>query len=364
MDSKMIDKPMRPANRLGLDYAAEARKMPAPCRIIDVHTHLQGTLAARLYARVAEDFGIQLTYSMTPTELLDDVRRELAGQVRFIAVPNHQAPDLRHAVTDGFLEQIETFHRQGERIVKLWAAPRGRDIGGAIGVPDAFAFDSSHYREAARLTAQLEMLFMVHVGDPDTWFATKYSDASKYGTKLDQYVPFRKALDTYDVPFIAAHMGGWPEDLGFLSGLLDRHPNLYLDTSATKWMVRELSRHPREALVEFLEQWRGRILFGSDIVANDVHVAGDKFEEAYDLYASRYWALRTLWESKYEGESPIADPDLHLTDPEKYGELDAPTLVGKHLPRELRDSLYFEAAEALLEPYYAGHATEVVESRQ
>lgn len=70
--------------------------------------------------------------------------------------------------------------------------------------------------------------------------------------------------------------------------------------------------------------------------------------EAYDLYASRYWALRTLWERTYEGPSPIADPDLAMVDPERYGPLDAPTLRGQHLPEEVLEDLYHDAAQRLL----------------
>ena len=159
---------------------------------------------------------------------------------------------------------------------------------------------------------------------------------------------------------MAAHLGGWPEDLEFLSGLLDRHPNLHLDSSATKWMVRELSRHSRADLVDFLKRYEGRILFGSDIVTADEHLTTEhddareanakagNADEAFDLYASRYWALRTLYETTYDGESPIADPDLALVDPDRYDELDAPPLIGKDLPEEMFDAFYRGAAQRLL----------------
>ncbi|HRI41291.1 MAG TPA: hypothetical protein PLW54_06390, partial [Bacteroidia bacterium] len=81
---------------------------------------------------------------------------------------------------------------------------------------------------------------MVHIADPDTWFATRYSDARRYGTKREQYQGLERMLDRFTNPWIAAHMGGWPEDLGFLDGMLARHPNLHIDTSATKWVVRAL----------------------------------------------------------------------------------------------------------------------------
>jgi hypothetical protein len=130
-------------------------------------------------------------------------------------------------------------------------------------------------------------------------------------------------------------------------------------------MIRELSRQPRTELIDFLKKFRGRIMFGSDIVTTDEHLAPaeEKLEmaakaasaqQAFDLYASRYWALRTLWETDYEGESPIADPDLHMIDPKRYGELDAPQMIGKSLPRDLLCDLYHDAAETLLEPWHAG----------
>ena len=70
-------------------------------------------------------------------------------------------------------------------------------------------------------------------------------------------------------------------------------------------------------------------------------------EEAFDLYASRFWALRTLWERTWRGPSPIADPDLHLED-ETIDPMASPTLQGHGLPDDLLESLYRTAAEGLL----------------
>jgi hypothetical protein len=143
--------------------------------------------------------------------------------------------------------------------------------------------------------------------------------------------------------------------------MLERHPNLSIDTSATKWVVRELSRHPRERVLEFFSRWRGRLLFGSDIVTTDEHLApkagppahpmadlANSPESAFDLYASRYFALRTLFETDYLGESPIADPDLKMVAPEKYDDMAAPTLRGLGFPPDLIAELYRGTAEKLM----------------
>jgi hypothetical protein len=141
--------------------------------------------------------------------------------------------------------------------------------------------------------------------------------------------------------------------------MLARFPNLHLDTSATKWMVRELSRHEPTARQVFFRKWQGRLLFGSDIVTrnNHLHEEGNDAEEkksaspaeAYELYASRYWALRTLFETSYTGPSPIADPDLHLVDPDTFGPEAAPMLRGAAFSLPLLKSFYHDAPAKLLE---------------
>jgi len=355
-----------PANRLCLDYKAEAGRMgPPPAPIIDVHTHINGERASRIFGDVAERFGVGLVYSMTRLEDVAAVRESMGDRIRFIAVPRFSEHEGGRAFREGYLEDIREFHAYGARMVKFWAAPRSRDIGREIGEPDLLGLDNEWRIRAMELAEDLGMMFMAHIADPDTWFATKYSDASLYGTKPEQYEPFERALDRFRSPWIAAHMGGWPEDLEFLDGLLSRHDNLYLDTSATKWMVRELSRHPREAFLAFLRRWSGRILFGSDIVTTDQHLSDEAAprgmghlastrDEAFELYAGRYWALRTFWETDYDGESNIADPDLKMVDPEKHDEMSAPRLVGRGVPDDLLRMVYHDAAADLLERWWAG----------
>jgi hypothetical protein len=356
------------ANTLGLDYRTEAARLgPPPTPIIDVHTHIQGVQASRVYDEVRRLYGVRLTYSMTPIEHAAAVRDAMADTVRFIAVPTWSDPDRSRAHRAGFLETIERFHRDfGARILKIWAAPRLRELI-PDGATDLWEIDSPWRVKACELGERLGMMYMVHVADPDTWFATRYADPSKYGTKRSQYEGLERMLDRFMAPWIAAHFGGWPEDLAFLDGLLSRHPNLYLDTSATKWMVRELSRHPREALLEFFTRWRGRLLFGSDIVAIEDHLKpakattspmadlADSPDAAFELYASRYWALRTLLETAYDGPSPIADPDLMMVDPANHTPMSAPRLRGAALPPDLLATLYAGAAENLLGSWERAH---------
>lgn len=349
------------ANRLGLDYRAEADRLgPPPVPIIDAHAHIQGVRAAAIWKEVAALYGVREVWSMTALAQVEPIAEVLGDMVRFIAVPNWGAADRRHAWREGFLEDMAAFHEKfGSRIVKFWAAPRLRELMDPVTDADVVNLDGAWRRRAADLATELGMAIMVHVADPDTWFATKYANSDRFLTKAEHYEPLERMLSDYPVPWIAAHMGGWPENLPMLSRLLEQHDNLHLDASATKWIIREMSKHARQDVVEFMQRWEGRILFGSDIVTTDDHLqSGEKppsyaghlagsDDQAFDLYASRYWALRTLWETTYVGESPIADPDLAMLDPSRFGPHDAPELSGKALPKDLLEIFYAGAAAGM-----------------
>lgn len=348
-----------PSNRLGLDYAAESARFPKlGYGIIDVHAHVNGLEASTLWAPIAKAYGVERTFSMSRVEDIPSLRERHGDILEFIAFPDFMHADRREGHGDGYLRRIERYREHGVRMVKFWNAPRITELAAEAGDPLLFDLGSPARLEQMKLAERLGMMCMVHVADPDTWFATRYRDAARYGAKLDHYVPLRRALDRFAMPWIAAHMGGFPEDLAFLDALLEAHPNLHLDTSATKWMVRELGRHPRDEIVSFLTKWRGRILFGTDTVTTDDHLrAGDKASEmakkatsresALDLYASRYWALRMMWEGEGACASPISDPDLNMVAPDRHTPLDAPPLRGLALPADLLRTLYRDAAVKL-----------------
>lgn len=352
------------ANRLGIDYRVEAGRLPWSGPIVDIHAHTGGVRAAAIYKDVMDLFGVRTVFTQVRVQDAASVRSVLGDRVKFIAFPNFRESDRRHAFTEGYLEDIATFHATyGARMIKLWNAPRLRELITSDDAREIVEFDGAWRIRHAELAERLGMMFMVHVADPDTWFRTRYSDASRFGAKIDHYRGLRVMLDRFKGPWLAAHMGGWPEDLAFLDSLLTAHPNLYLDTSATKWVVRELSAHPRDRVVAFFEKWQGRVLFGSDIVTTDEHLTpkpeaagvarhpmadlADSPASAFTLYASRYMALRLMLETRYEGPGLIADPDLMMVDPSRYDDGSAPSYQGIGLSREVLESLYGGAAAGM-----------------
>ena len=229
---------------------------------------------------------------------------------------------------DAAYRLLDRFLAQGVGLIKFWSAPRGRDRGLFVDAP-------WRIEAARRARAAGVRVIMVHVADPDAWFRHLYSDSGKYGTKSDQYVGFERMLEMFpDMIWIGAHMGGDPERPDHLEALLERYPHLYLDTSATKWQVREASAH-REGIRELMCRRPDRFLFGSDLVT--------RHELTRDHYVSRYWCQRTLWESDWEGPSPIDDMDW-----EPVNGPPTPPLRGLALPADVLAQVYHGNARRLL----------------
>lgn len=331
-------KTLNDANRLGLDYRYEASMLPFKAPIIDAHIHLWGLQAARDYFRVADWFGVTQAWSQTPLKDVPAIKAQFGDRVHFVAVPDYAQKDDPATFTTRWFDDIEKFIELGARMIKFWSAPRGRDIHPSL------PLDSPERQQAMKIAVDGGLMFMVHCADPDTWFASHYKDHRRYSTKADHHLVLERMLDKYcDVKWLAAHMAGHPEDLDHLQQLLDRHPNLYIDTSATKWMIRELSKHGK-LLTDFIRHNTGRILWGTDIVASPGHfkAAGD------DQYASRFWAMRTLFETDYDGPSPIVDPDLSLLDPNLPRQSTA-TLRGIKLDPTTLQALYHDTTLSVLE---------------
>jgi predicted TIM-barrel fold metal-dependent hydrolase len=249
--------------------------------------------------------------------------------VQFIAVPRWGAgTELlnNQQFIDDWRRRLDGFYNLGSRMVKFHMAP------GTI-AQRGLRLDSPELRPILQEIVDRKIAVMTHVGDPDTWYHGKYAaDVKKYGTRDEHYQMWERVLNEYpNLPWVGAHMGGNPEDLGRLQGFLDRHPQLMLDCSATRWMAREISAR-RDAARDFFIRNQDRILFGSDQVSGN--------DRGFDFLASRFWVHRKLWETGYVGPCPIFDPDL----PRDH----QPTLRGLALPDEVLQKLYHDNAAKFL----------------
>ncbi|MFN4244319.1 MAG: amidohydrolase family protein [Tepidisphaerales bacterium] len=310
-------------NRLGLDYRSPLPRPPVRGLTIDWHSHLLAVRHAPGWFEAADHYGIDCFVTMAPLEEAVGLQRHYGPRLHFIAVPDWRdsSPHWR----DNWLRRIEAFYNLGSRIAKFHMAPESMARRG-------WRLNHEVARPLLEEVAARGMLFMSHVGDPDLWYATRYADTARFGSRDDHYAMWEQLLERYaPTPWIGAHLGGNPENLPRLQRLLDRYPHLYLDLSATRWMVRELSRQ-RDAAREFILHNADRLLFGTDQVSGN--------DRGFDFLASRFWAHRKLWETNYIGPTNIRDPDL----PEEA----QPTLRGLGLPSEVLQKIYHDNAQRLL----------------
>ncbi len=297
---------------------ARPPKRKVSCPIVDIHAHSPADPAAnplyeaarlygitRLAAITSLDQALELRRRFPETEMVPRIEQELIGE-----------PDK---FTARSVDMVRRAAAKGARIIKMWFAPRfvgrtGKRMDDPILDP---VFEEIEAHGLGVLT---------HVSDPDVWFERVYTDTALYGTKADQYPQLENRLAKHPrIPFIAAHMGGDPENLDHLAELLERYPNLYLDTSATKWIVRELGKKPAAAR-DFFQGYKERILFGTDQVA---------IKNPEPLrYTSRYWIHTLFWETDTVCPLPIEDPDCD----------GPPVLRGINLPEDVLPWIYYKNA--------------------
>jgi len=180
----------------------------------------------------------------------------------------------------------------------------------------------------------------IHTADPDAFFepvdATnerweelgRHPDWSFYGPK---FPPKRALLDARNrvfarhpgTTFIALHIANHPEDLDDAAAVLDRYPNVVVETGARQ---ADLGRQPRRAR-EFFLRYQDRILFGTDQSPEEAgyHCWFRFFETADEHF--------DYWRAPNQGRWKISGLDL---------------------PRDVLEKVYAKNAEGVLARFRAG----------
>ena len=108
-----------------------------------------------------------------------------AGRVQFIAIPKWAEVNY-----DDWLRRVEMFYNIGSRIIKFHMAPGTMHARG-------WRLDSPGIRHVMQEAVDRNMILMSHVGDPDTWYNSKYADSAKYGTRELHFQIWESMLAEY-----------------------------------------------------------------------------------------------------------------------------------------------------------------------
>ena len=124
---------------------------------------------------------------------------------------------------------------------------------------------------------ELGIPVLIHVADPVAFFQPldRYNERWDelhahpgwhfYGPEFPRFEELIESLYQLveahpETDFITAHVGCYPENLAYVSDMLDRYPNLYTDISAR---IAELGRMPYTSREWFIK-YADRVLFGTD----------------------------------------------------------------------------------------------------
>lgn len=177
---------------------------------------------------------------------------------------------------------------RGLKLLKWFGLGARHPDGGLVKV------DDPRFDPVWQTCARLAIPVAIHTGDPEAFFdpvdernerweeLQQHPQWSFHDAKWPRLPELLAARDRVfarhpKTTFVALHVGGWPENLDYVSDLLRDCPNVYVDIGGRE---AELGRQPLRAET-FFTQFADRILFGSDVTPAAWNEAGVRVYESY-----------------------------------------------------------------------------------
>ncbi len=267
-------------------------------RAIDVHTHVAPEAVDRA-AELLERHGIDVAVNLSGLYPGGGLEEQLAAAARHPAhfvvftSPNWalaRAGPGYGARMAGDLTRAAELGARGLKISKALGLGV-RDASGRLVAVDAAALDPLFER-----AGELGMPVAIHTGDPIAFWRRPDAGNERHDelaahpewSLWDRQVPSWDALQAAlerriarhpGTTFIAVHFGNAPEQPERVAALLERHPNLYIDTAAR---IPEIGRHPAAAMRRLFIAHQDRILFGTDLGVGRALTLGSSGREPPD----------------------------------------------------------------------------------
>jgi len=191
---------------------------------------------------------------------------------------------------------IETLRRHVERGARGLKILKELGLFYRDGNGELLRVDDERFAPVWNEAAVLKIPVLMHQGDPRGFFDPAMPDNEHY-LNLKKYPAWSFADPKFprkeellarrdrlieahpDTTFLLPHVANCAEDLGYVSELLDRFPNVYIDFSAR---MDELGRQPYRAR-DFLIRYQDRVYFGTDMPASaEMYRCYFRFLETFD----------------------------------------------------------------------------------
>ena len=253
--------------------------------VIDVHNHVndaQGIdqhMPPEQVVKVMDDTNVRTVVILTGMwgdklqHVIDEMVKPYPGRFIVFEQINFSKIDDPN-FSQEMVAQLDDSVRRGARGLKQLKdlGLTDRDKSGKLITIDDPRLDPI-WEEAGRLGIPVS----IHTSDPEAFFhptdnkneryeeLTEHPDWSFYGPQFPSKEELLAQRDRMfakhpNTTFVALHMANWPENLDYVSRLLDRLPNVLVEFGARE---AELGREPRRAR-EFFLKYQDRIMFGTD----------------------------------------------------------------------------------------------------
>jgi predicted TIM-barrel fold metal-dependent hydrolase len=247
--------------------------------VIDYHNHLDAQ-EPREILKIMDECDVERVINITMRT--GEAALEVIRKFHSVAPDRFSTygwMDWSDVAQPGFFQRtLDRFERLVERGIcgmKIW-----KDLGTKVKEADGrlLRIDDERLDPLYEKAAELNIPIMYHIADPDAFFlpidATneRYEElaahpewsyhGSFYGKQELLSQRDRVIARHPKATFVGAHVAEHPEDLAYVSDLLDRNPNLHVDIGAR---CAELGRQPYTAR-EFFIKYADRILFGTDLI--------------------------------------------------------------------------------------------------
>lgn len=249
--------------------------------VIDVHTHFGAASADRtveLMDRYGVDVVVNLSGSSPDRSLPDQLAAARAHPGRIVVFANldWRMPLAGPGWGVRMAADLERARALGAAGLKI---PKSLGLGYQDAAGALIRVDDPELDAVFETAGALHMPVAIHTGDPIAFWSPPTPDNERYdelsvhpewsfyGAPVPSWEELYSALERRiarhpHTTFISVHFGNCPEDPDRVAALLDKYPNLYVDTAAR---IPELGRHPPDAMRALFLAHEDRILFGTDL---------------------------------------------------------------------------------------------------